>query len=188
MKAACDDDLDAFEELALRLEPRLLSFIYRHVRHTETAQDLTQETLLRVFRYRSRFQHGSKVTTWVFAMALNQCRDWARRRKNEFSLSDEETLFAAHQTLLKQPTNGPDHMAEAHEMAENLLAALEELPDQTRMLIELRTWQGLSFDEAAAELNMSSQAARAAASRAYKKLNQWFQKHHLRDNNHADPA
>lgn len=170
MEWAQDGDLDAFEALARRLEPRLYSFIIGRVRNAETAEDLVQETLLRLFKFRERFLKGARVSTWVFSIALNLVRDHFRRARPEGSLSDEATLAVAEGSRYLAKPENPEQQASRREAAELLIGALQELPEQTRELFRLHGQDGLTFEQAGKRLGMSAASARGLASRSYRKL------------------
>jgi RNA polymerase sigma-70 factor (ECF subfamily) len=163
-------DMDAFEALARRLEPRLFSFVYGRVHDRETSEDLVQETLLRLFKFRDRFRDGSRVSTWVFTIALNLCRDHFRRRRPEGSLSDEANLAVAERSRYANKPASPEQLAVKREASGLLVKALGELPAQTQELFRLHGEMDMTFEQAGKKLGISATSARSLASRAYKKL------------------
>lgn len=169
-------DEGAFEELCRRFETRLYYFAWRHVRDSEAAKDLVQETLLRLWRHQAEFRRGSRLSTWVFAINLNLCRDYLRKNGRLSSIERPEVALAAEMSSSRK--SGPSALEEAekNEMAGLLSEALDALPPLQGKLIRMRNDEELSFEEAGGRLGMSPQAARAAASRAYKKLKAWMQK------------
>ena len=80
MRAVAAGDGGALEELCLRYERPLYQFLVRHLGDARDAEDLHQETWLRVVRYAGRFDPARRFSTWMFQIALNLCRDWHRRR------------------------------------------------------------------------------------------------------------
>src|SRR5438132_1671105 len=95
MQRLLEGDEAAFEELCRRFERRLYYFAWRHVRESEVAKDLVQETLLRVWRHKSEFRRGSRLSTWIFAINLNLCRDHLRKSGRLSSLERPEVALAA---------------------------------------------------------------------------------------------
>jgi RNA polymerase sigma factor (sigma-70 family) len=170
MALAQSGDDQAFEALALRLTPRLYAFIYRHVGSKETAEDLVQETLMRTYKHRHTFRSGCRVSTWVFTMGLNLCRDWGRRKKPFSTLTDSAVAMAAEHSRFAKRTPTPEDLAARNEEAALLLEALQELPALTREILTLRSQQDLKFEELSDRLGLSAMAARTLASRAYKRL------------------
>jgi len=176
MESLLGGDEAAFEELARRFEPRLYYFAYRHVREAEVAKDLVQETLLRLWRHKAEFRRGSRLSTWVFAINLNLCRDHLRRSGRLSSLERPEVALAAEMSRGRKTDPTALEQAEKKEMALLLSEALDALPALQGRLLRLRNDEELSFEDAGKRLGLSPAAARAAASRAYKKLKLWMQK------------
>ena len=168
-------DEAAFEELCHRFEARLYYFAWRHVRESEAAKDLVQETLLRVWRHQAEFRRGSRLSTWIFAINLNLCRDYLRKSGRQSSIERPEVALAAEMSGTRKREPSALEEAERSEMAGLLADALDALPPLQGKLLRLRKDEELSFEEAGKKLGMSPQAARAAASRAYKKLKTWMQ-------------
>ncbi len=170
MQALVGGDLDAYESLVGRYQARLFHFALRRVRDRSQAEDLVQETLLKLWRHRESFRHGSRLSTWLFALCLNACRDHWRRAKPESSLERPEVAFAAELKRMGQPGFDALDLAQQHELSERLLQALEQLPPVSAQLLKQRSAEGLTLEEAGERLGLSPAAARAAASRAYKRL------------------
>lgn len=74
-------DESAFQELVGRYRDRLLNFIYRRLSSVELAEDLVQETFLRVVNAASRYQATAKFNTWLYTIALNLVRNEVARRR-----------------------------------------------------------------------------------------------------------
>jgi RNA polymerase sigma-70 factor (ECF subfamily) len=170
MQALQDGDLNAYDALVGRYQARLFHFVLRRVRDRGLAEDLVQESLLKLWRHRASFRHGSRVSTWLFALTLNLCRDHWRRVKPESSMERPEVAFAAELKRLDQPAPDALDQVQQRELAERLLDALEQLPPVSAQLLKQRSAEGLTLEEAGKRLGLSPEAARAAASRAYKKL------------------
>lgn len=170
------DDLDAYEELVRRFQGRLFHFALRRVSDRGVAEDLAQETLLKLWQHRHSFHHGSRLSTWLFALCLNLCRDHWRRTRPVSSLERPEVAAAAEWSSLRRRGDDPSRQAEKAELAERLLDALEQLPPLSAELLRRREAEDLTFEEAGEKLGLSPAAARAAASRAYKKLRSLLKK------------
>jgi RNA polymerase sigma-70 factor (ECF subfamily) len=165
----------AFEELARRFEARLYYFAWRHLRDEEAAKDMAQETLLRLWRHRAEFRSGSRLSTWVFAINLNLCRDYLRKNGRLSPIDRPEVALAAEMSEQRKGKPTALDAAEKREMLGLLGQALDSLPGLQAELLRLRNEEGLSFEEAGGRLGLKPAAARAAASRAYKKLKLWMQ-------------
>ncbi len=162
-------DSQAFEDLARRLSPKLLGFLLKHVRDQDLAEDLLQETLLRIWRSRQQYNAESRVSTWIFAAALNLCRDHFRRLKPQSSLQDDAVMAAAEHSRWAGHSALPEEEASRSEAAAQLLKALQALPPLSQKVLELRD-QDASFKQIAKALGMNTANARSVASRAYRRL------------------
>lgn len=170
MRSLVDGDLAAYEELVRRYQGRLFHFALRRLGDRGLAEDLVQETLLKLWRHRAGFRHGSRLSTWLFALCLNLCRDHWRKARPESSLERPEVALAAELQRLAQPQVDALDQAQRAELSERLLQALEQLPPVSAQLLKQRSAEGLTLEEAGQRLGLSPAAARAAASRSYKKL------------------
>src|SRR4030042_4342819 len=89
-------DSHAMEELFARFQKPLFNFFYRMVRRRETAEDLVQETFLKLCRFGHSFcGNNAKFTTWLYSVAGNQCRDHLRHtaRRPEIPVADLEQNY-----------------------------------------------------------------------------------------------
>ncbi|MBZ0238937.1 MAG: RNA polymerase sigma factor, partial [Deltaproteobacteria bacterium] len=81
MARYCDGDVDAFRRLYARLAPRLLGYLLRMVRDRATADDLVQQTFLKVHRAREAYVRGADPVPWIFAIAHRTFLDDVRGKK-----------------------------------------------------------------------------------------------------------
>lgn len=176
MKAVCADDMAAYDELVRRFQAKLFHFALGRLRDRQLAEDVVQEALLKVWRHKASFRHGSKLSTWIFALTLNLCRDHWRKSRPESSLELPEVASAAeHSALRRRPDDASDE-AEKRELAQLLLEAIEQLPEQSAKLLASRSKDDITLEEAGERLGLSPTASRATASRAYKKLKGFLKK------------
>lgn len=150
-------DERSFEILLDRYKGRIYGFILRFVKDGKTAEDIFQETFIRVFRKGRDFRHQAKFSTWLYTIAANLCKDELKRRKRRQSVSLDEA--ASHSKLEGQGTpriqaipdssDGPRAQAEKRELSRVLLLALDELPENSRLVIELHIMHGLRYREVA---------------------------------------
>ena len=149
-------DQDAF---ALGLEPLLpLAFrlAYAMLRHRDDAEDAVQEAAAQAWRKRNTFRSGSEVRPWFLAIVANQCRMAIRRSKR-----------AAPEVV---SPSAPDR-----EEAAMLRNALARLDMNSRLVIVMRYYLDLPFEEIARTLGVSSGAARMRVQRALGKLRPAFE-------------
>lgn len=150
LKAHRGDDR-SFGELVSRWERPLFHFVYRMNTRPEDARDICQETFLRVIANADRFRPGAKFSTWMYQIALNLCRDQARK-KRRWSLILSDSGDATHEIQthsLTSSIDAPETVTEAKERRVALLDALKEIPSEQREVVVLKEFEGLKFREIA---------------------------------------
>jgi RNA polymerase sigma-70 factor (ECF subfamily) len=134
-------EAQAFETLFERYGPRLFAFLARRCGDATTAEDLLQETWLRVVRARERFDPGRRFSTWLFQIANNLCRDRARRREVE-----NRGYRSVQEIVDSEPGKGP---AARLDLGLELQRRISELPDRLSEVLVLRYYHDLSEREIA---------------------------------------
>jgi len=143
----------AFAELVERYQTRLLNFIYRTTGDRERAEDLVQETFIRVYRHLHRFDQSKKFSTWVYTIASNLAKNELRNRsRNPLVLfqalrrngdSDERPLEWADNTYR------PDDLFRKRHLRSTVEAAVAQLPEHHRTVFVLREVEGKTYEEIA---------------------------------------
>jgi len=162
MEQFCRGDERAFEILYARHAPPVLAFLVRMVRDSALAEDLLQTTFLSVVRARRRYQPGTTVRGWVFAIAANAGRDALRRRR---ARPDRLSTTGAPPDVPAQPEAAADPPAERA-----VRSALMHLPIDQREAVVLHKMHELSFEEVATALGITVGAAKVRAHRGYQRL------------------
>jgi len=148
MERVCRHDDDrAFSTLVRRFGKKLLNFFARSGVQYD-AEDLVQQTFLRLYRYRDRYTPSAKVSTFLFILARQVWIDELRRRKRRERLADE---FAGEVAQHVAPS-AAEEVATAGTV--DLGAALARLPEGMRQVVELGIYQDLPYAEIAAILGI----------------------------------
>lgn len=169
MRAVQAGDEAAFPLLYRRYERRLLAFLVPYVGHLALAEDILQETFLRVFRQRASYEPRGAFRTWIFAIARNLALDQLRRRR---SLRESTSPFGDESRVGGDPEKLPDPAPDAlgvlagRDAAATLRAALLELPEEDRAVILLSRLEGLRYREIAEILGSTEGAVKVRAHRA----------------------
>ncbi|MGA1167751.1 MAG: sigma-70 family RNA polymerase sigma factor, partial [Burkholderiaceae bacterium] len=149
VKRAQAGDSLAFDMLVVKYQDRVCRLIQRWVRQPETAQDLTQETFINVYRGLGSFRGDSKFYTWVYRIAINTAKRGLKRPAQgaEQSLDDVETfqLEADSNPLFEVDNANPETELASKQLAEAVARAMAELPDDMRQALELRELEGMSY-------------------------------------------
>lgn len=167
MSAYIDGDASAFAKLFDALGPRVYRYLMRMANDSALAEDLVQTTFLKVHRGAKSFRRGDRVTPWVFAIAQNAFRDELRKRKR--SMGDLTGDGELPRTVQAPSDFGSKGMSELIEKA------LASLSAEQREVVVLHKLEGLSMNDVADTLGISSGAARVRAHRAYKAIAQFVE-------------
>lgn len=152
----------AARALAQRLVPRILGFATRMLGDAAEAEDVTQETMLALWRQAPRWQPGgAQVSTWAFRVAANLCTDRLRRRR-------PLPLEAAPEAADGAP--GAEARLIAADRAGALAAALLELPERQRQAVVLRHLEGMANPAIAAVMGVGVEAVESLIARGRRAL------------------
>lgn len=149
-------DAGAFNVLAHRWQKPLYNFVYRYTGHIEEAEDVCQEAFTRAFAQIDRLREPERFGSWLHAIAYRLCQDRGRRRRRRIELSTEEMAESGVDpaTLIEDrgergdghPAD-PSGLAEVNELGELLRRSLQRLPEEQRVAIVLREYQGYTAAE-----------------------------------------
>ena len=148
-------DSAAYRELVERLEKPLVNFILRFVGERHVAEDLFQETFVRVVKTLGTFRPEASLSTWIFTIARNLSLDWlkAKRRHREMALdaatSEEKGRVIYFKDVMRSSSAAPDDRAETTEDERRVTAALAQLTPIKREALVLRIYAGLQYSEIA---------------------------------------
>jgi RNA polymerase sigma-70 factor (ECF subfamily) len=171
-----DGDREAFNTLMDRFERPVLNIIYRYLQDYDAAQDLMQETFLRVYKARERYEVKAKFSTWLFQIAVNLCLNERRSRSYRShgsieALSEQETPREFQDTRTLQPGEA----SRRAETARLVREAVQSLPDEERAMVILARWEEKSYDEIAEIMGCSVDAVKSRLYRAKKMLRERLQ-------------
>lgn len=150
-----DGDAAAFEALYQRYERPLFDFIYRMAPNAADTENLFQETFLRLVGAKERYRATAQFKTWIFQIAVNLCRDRARRMKHRAHLSLNDPVFTGHdghggaQGVVRDPSAPVGASVEAGELEAAVKGAVGTLPEDERAVVVLKEYQELSYPEIA---------------------------------------
>jgi RNA polymerase sigma-70 factor, ECF subfamily len=169
----------ALTELLDRHATAVFHFLCRMLGNEDDANDLAQETFVRVYRARDRFRPGQRFSAWLFTIAANLARNHLRWRARHPNVSLDAEDEPAGQPLgdpLPAPGGDPSHAAAASEHVETVRCAVQQLPDDLREAIVLCEWQDLPVAEAAAILETTPKAVESRLYRARQVLRERLKK------------
>ena len=141
----------AFTVLADRYHARLLNFIYRMIGDRDRAEDLVQETFVRVYRHLHRYDQNRKFSTWAYTIAGNLAKNELRNRsRNPMVLFQtiKKNWDADHRPLEWEDNRyRPDDLYRKRDLREKVEVAVAQLPEHHRVVFVLRELEGKTYEE-----------------------------------------
>ena len=147
-------DEAAFGELVRLYEGRVFRLVLRMIGDRAEAEDLAQEVFVTVFKSIDSFRGDSKLSTWLYRVAANHCKNRmkylgrrGRGRKKEFDeVGDRDAIESATMSTSAQMPR-PDALVEGHQLEHLVRVAMFELPEDQRELVVLRDVESLTYEE-----------------------------------------
>jgi RNA polymerase sigma-70 factor (ECF subfamily) len=153
----------AFEVLVRRWQRPMARFLSHLAGTPDVVEDLCQEVFLRVYLARQRYRTSGAFSTWLYHIALNVARDAARRRnKQENRLLDDRDLAG--------PAEEAARMCEQRETGRVVAQALAELPEPLRLVVVLRHFEKMSFEDMARLLKSPASTLKSRFAAALNRL------------------
>jgi len=147
-------DRSAFDRLVLRHKDRVFNVCYRMVGDYEDAGDCAQETFVKVYRSLKDFRFGSSFSTWLYAVAVNTCKNKLksseyRRRKKMIPIDDPpgDSPGGMVAREIEDPAPSPLAQLAEREREKILQGAIDDLAPEARAVVVLRDIEGLSYEE-----------------------------------------
>ncbi|RIL07693.1 MAG: RNA polymerase subunit sigma-24 [Proteobacteria bacterium] len=167
MLALRDGDEAAFDALFARWSAPLLRYVERMVRDAASAEELVQESFLRLYRARDRYRPEARFSTWLYTiatrLALNELRRPHHQRPHQ---SADEVDDEGRSLVLASEEPRADDVAHARRVGESVEAALGDLPERQRAALWLSAVEGHSYAEIAAALSTTEKSVKALVHRA----------------------
>jgi RNA polymerase sigma-70 factor (ECF subfamily) len=155
-------DQSAFAHLVDTYKTPIYNLCYRMLGTPTEAEDAAQETFVRVYTHLKGYDPQQKLSSWVLAVASHYCVDRLRRRRINWISLDEEPEW-------EPPTADavyPEDVAVENESSAEIRGWLQSLPPEYRLVITLRYWQDLSYEEIARATGTSESAIKSRLHRA----------------------
>ncbi|HKK21578.1 MAG TPA: sigma-70 family RNA polymerase sigma factor, partial [candidate division Zixibacteria bacterium] len=145
-------------EMVDRYKDRLMNVIGRMLSSTEEAEDIVQETFVRVYQHRQSFNFQHCFSTWIYTIALNLARNELRKRKKFkfYEISDMQGNESEFAVEMKLPSRVPEVLEEA----------VKDLPEKYRTAFLLRDVQELPYEEVAKILSVPLGTVKSRVNRA----------------------
>ncbi len=160
----------AFRDLVRRYERQVAHLIYLSLGRPEDVEDLSQEVFMRVYHALPRLQPQRSLFSWIYRIASNVVIDEARRRKFRNMLSLEFLVAETGRDAAAAAGDDPSIQTERSELEQAVHAAIRRLAPDQRLVLLLREYEDLSYDEIAEVLTLSVPAVKSRLFRARQDL------------------
>ena len=160
LSAYLSGDKDAISILIERHSKRVLDYIRMMVKNNEVADDIYQETFIKVVRFidAGRYTDNGKFLSWVLRIAHNQVIDHFRQAKQQNNLSESDAGYDILNTKRFADTTVEDRMV-SEQIENDLRKLVDNLPEEQKEVVMMRYFGDLSFKEIAEQTNVSINTA-----------------------------
>jgi RNA polymerase sigma-70 factor (ECF subfamily) len=183
MELMCRGVEDALAGLVRRYQNDVFRFCLHYLKNVEHAREAAQETFLRVYTARERFDTARSFKPWMLCIARNLCLNELKRKKAVPMETLEEYASSAREDsggVMESPADGPVELLIASERHQLLLQALETLPGEAQEIVKLRFFERMSAREIAEVVDSTEGAVRTRLHRTLRQLRETSE--HLREN------
>jgi len=163
-------DLQAFDVLVRRYKDQLLNFVYRFVGNRSDAEDIVQETFLRVYKNKHYYKEIAKFSTWVYTIASNLAKTELRRRKRHKIFSVSNFVNEERDYDIPDKDHSPERKVDGTLKEDIIQKAIEKLPPKFKEVIILRDVQGFAYEEISQILNIPLGTVKSRVNRGRLKL------------------
>ena len=170
--AALNGSLRAWEKLVRRYEGKIYNQGLRLMGNSSDAMDLMQEVFLGVYRNLHRFRGDAKFSSWIFRIAYNKAMDMNRRKKlmiTQTRVSDEDELDIL-ETIPGRSSYEAEKILNDFQRNKQIISMLTDLPIEQRLIVELKVFQSLTFEDIAEIHGISVNTVKTRFYSAIKKL------------------
>lgn len=155
-KMAKNGDRGAFAQLVDLYKDKIYHLAYRMTGNAQDAEDVVQETFLRVYSNLEKYDDQQKFSTWIYRIATNLCIDRLRKRRATYSLDAEMNDGESNDWYSMLPSNEetPENQLVLSETQTQIRESIDALPEKYKSIVILRYLQDLSLQEISDILKM----------------------------------
>lgn len=166
IEAIKNGDTNAFSQLVDRYKDLVYTLAIRMLKHKEEAEEVAQDTFIKVYKSLNKFKGDSKFSTWIYRVAYNTCLDAIKKNKkhindveiDEFTYNKLDTIDNALDNIIKK------------ERSQLIKNCINQLPEDSSALLTLFYFEELSLDEISKIINVETNTVKVKLFRARKKL------------------
>tara|TARA_B000000475_G_C15955845_1_gene430741 strand:+ start:128 stop:697 length:570 start_codon:yes stop_codon:yes gene_type:complete len=160
----------SYNHLVYRYKDRLLNYIYQFVHDIDLAEDLLQDTFLKLYTHKNSYKNIAKFSTWIYTIAGNFAKTELRKKKRRKTYSNSDLAFQEKELIVPDVSNEPDKDILNASLRYDLKKCLSNLPLDFKTIIILRDIQELSYDEISTIVELPLGTVKSRINRARIKL------------------
>lgn len=144
-------DKHAFDLLVLKYQHKIVGLVSRYLRDHSEVLDVTQEAFIKAYRSIGGFRGDSQFYTWMYRIAINTAKNYLvsrSRRPPDQDIDVDDGEFHDNSAVLKDIENPENNLA-TRQLEEVVYKAIDDLPEELKVAVTLREFEGLSYEEIA---------------------------------------
>jgi len=151
VKRVQQGDKSAYDLLVIKYQHRIIQLVNRYIKDPSEAQDVAQEAFIKAYRALPNFRGDSAFYTWLYRIAINTAKNYLLSRSRRYSdyqvdIQDAEQIENAPQL---QGKDTPEYLLMNDDIVNTIETVIDNLPEEMRIAIMLREFEGMSYDEIA---------------------------------------
>lgn len=161
-------DKSAFDLLVIKYQHKIVHLVNRYVKDPSEAQDVAQDTFIKAYKALGDFRGDSAFYTWLYRIAINTAKNYLlsrSRRHSDYEVDMQDAEQVENAPQLKD-IDTPEHQLVNDQIIQVIKSAIEKLPEEMRVAITLREFEGMSYEEIAEAMDCPIGTVRSRIFRA----------------------
>lgn len=165
------EEVTAFNEIVFRYKDRLINFLFRYTGNIESAEDIAQDTFIKLYKNKSMYVEIAKFSTWFYTIAINETNTYIRKSKKGHTIS-VDSFDDSEKPLFELQSDDPTPLDKINtdDEANFVQQGISCLDEKHREIIILRDIQNLEYEEISKILNIPLGTVRSRINRARESL------------------
>tara|TARA_B100002052_G_scaffold255614_1_gene245936 strand:- start:17904 stop:18479 length:576 start_codon:yes stop_codon:yes gene_type:complete len=168
-------NIKSYNQLVYRYKDRLFNYIYQFVRDIDLAEDLLQDTFLKLYTHKNSYKEVAKFSTWIYTIAGNFAKTELRKFKRRKTYSNSDLSFDDREFIVEDRSKTASEILNQDQINKELNECLYELPLKFKTIIILRDIQELSYDEISTIVDLPLGTVKSRINRGRVKLHDCLQ-------------
>ncbi len=165
-----EGNIEAFNELVRRYKDKLLNYVYYYFNDLDTAEDIVQDTFVKLYTHKNSYKEVAKFSTWIYTIAGNLSKTELRKRKRRKTFSMSDYTNDDYDLIIKSKGFSPGEKHDIDENLQKLKQALKKISTDFKTVLILRDIQELSYETISNITSMPLGTVKSRINRARMKL------------------